>query len=242
MRSIRKRPEPRALLDWKQHNAATPENLHYEGGGFPREAVRQSLLLEQFHLCAYTLKPLATTAECAAKGRDTSHSCHIEHLVPQSRAGAASTIDYQNMLACFPAPNSHTACGYGATFKADFDPMQNVFASPLMPQVEQHFAFAANGEVSGLTPAGETSIRVLNLNHKALVNARAAAIQGRLHPKSNKSLSAAQARRLAQDVMQADAQDRLEPFCVCIASAARAHAEREERRAQRLKKKPSPAS
>ena len=40
MRSIRKGHEPRALIDWRRQNASTPENLHYEGGGFPREAVR----------------------------------------------------------------------------------------------------------------------------------------------------------------------------------------------------------
>lgn len=57
MRSICKGGEPRALIEWKRQNAATPDNLHYNGGGFPREAVRQSLLLEQCHLCGYYLYP-----------------------------------------------------------------------------------------------------------------------------------------------------------------------------------------
>lgn len=236
MRSIRKGHEPRALIDWRRQNATTPENLHYEGGGFPREAVRQSLLQEQFHLCAYTMKRLATVAECLQQGRDTGHSCHIEHVLPQSRGVPAESIDYKNMVACFPAPNSKTACDYGATFKADYDPSQSLFVSPLSVEIERQFAFDPRGGVRGLTPAGEATIRALNLNHPVLVQARQAAIRGYLEPRAGKPLSAAQARRLAERVMQADADNRLEAFCVAIASAARAHAERAERRASRIRK------
>ncbi|OGB69535.1 MAG: hypothetical protein A2486_13785 [Burkholderiales bacterium RIFOXYC12_FULL_65_23] len=236
MRAIRKGAEPRALLDWKRQNATTPDILHYDGGGFPREAVRQSLLQEQSHLCAYTMKRLATLAECQQQGRDTGHSCHIEHILPQSRGVPAESIDYQNMVACFPAPNPKTACDYGADFKADYDPSQSLFVSPLSTEVERQFAFDSRGGVQGLTPAAEATIRHLNLNHRVLVQARQASIRGSLEPKAGKPLSAAQARRLAERVMQPDADNRLEPFCVAIASAARAHAERAERRASRLRK------
>lgn len=241
MMAIKKGAEPRALLEWKRHNTVTPENLHYAGGGFPREAVRQSLLQEQSHLCAYTMKRLATVAECQARGHDSGYSCHIEHILPQSRGVLAETIDYQNMLACFPPVNSKTACGYGATFKAAYDPGQLPFVSPLSAEVERQFAFDARGGVQGLTPAGEATIQALNLNHPVLVQARQAAIRGYLVPRAGKPLSAAQARRLAERVMQADADNRLEAFCVAIASAARAHAERAERRAGRLRKE-RPAS
>jgi hypothetical protein len=72
MRSIAKGPEPRALIQWKADNAATPENLRYGAAGFPREAVRQALLAEQFHLCAYTMRRLRTAAECTAGRRHRS--------------------------------------------------------------------------------------------------------------------------------------------------------------------------
>lgn len=240
MRSIRKGHESRALIDWKRQNASTPENLHYEGGGFPREAVRQSLLQEQFHLCAYTMKRLATVAECQMQGHDTRQSCHIEHIKPQSRGVPAETIDYQNMVACFPPANHKTACDYGATFKADYDPGQSPFVSPLSVEVERQFAFDSRGVVQGVTPAGEATVRVLNLNHPSLVQARQSVIRGYLEPRTGKPLSAAQARRLSERVMQPDAENRLEPFCVAIASAARAYAERAERRSNRLRKERTP--
>lgn len=236
MKAIRKGPEPRALIDWKRQNADTPDNLCYEGGGFPREAVRQSLLQEQFHLCAYTMKRLATITECRSQGHDTGKSCHIEHILPQSRGVPAESIDYQNMVACFPAPNPKTACDYGADFKANYDPGQLPFVSPLSAEVERQFAFDSRGLVQGLTPAGKATIQVLNLNDPVLVQARQAAIRGHLKPRTGKPLSAAQARRLAERVMQPDAENRLEAFCVAISSAAKAHADRSEQRASRLKK------
>lgn len=236
MRAIKKRPEPRALIEWRRQNASTPENLHYGGGGFPREAVRQSLLQEQFHLCAYTMKRLATAAECQQQGHDTGNSCHIEHVLPQSRDIPAETIDYRNMVACFPPANHKTACDYGATFKADYDLGQSPFVSPLSAEVELQFAFDSRGILQGATPAGEATIQVLNLNHPVLVQARQAAIRGFLEPRTGKPLSAAQARRLAERVMQPDADNRLEPFCLAIARAAKAHADRAERRASRLRK------
>ena len=72
MRSIPKGAEPRALIQWKADNTQTPENLFYTGGGFPGDAVREALLSEQFHLCAYTMKRLKTAAECKSQGRDTT--------------------------------------------------------------------------------------------------------------------------------------------------------------------------
>lgn len=258
MRSITKGRQPEKLIDWKARNTSTPQNLVY-GGSFPAEAVRRTLLAEQFHLCAYTLMQLKTATECQD---DTTVSCHIEHLLPQSRKIAGEDIDYQNMVACFPPSKSEVACGFGAKFKDDFDPTtgkyidrrrmtsekQKIealaqaggFVSPLSTTVGSHIEFEARGKVKALTASGETTIGVLNLNHKTLVNDRAAVIRGRLEPRPGKPLTAAAARRLAQDILQPDNQRCLPPFCVAIAQAAVAHAEREERRAARLKKKATP--
>jgi len=240
MKSIKKGPEPRALRQWKADNANTPDNLRYGGGGFPAEALRQALLLEQQHLCAYTLKALPTLAHCAAAGQDSRHACHIEHILPQARKIPAETIDYGNMVACYPPSQSTIYCDYGAKKKADYDPSECVFVSPLSAQVERHFAFHRNGQVEGLSPEGNASIAVLNLNHPTLVDERRASIEGFLHPKGKKGkpLSAAAARSLATRVMQADGQQCLPAYCVAIAQAVLKYAEREERRAARLKSKP----
>ncbi|WP_295391601.1 hypothetical protein [uncultured Thiodictyon sp.] len=239
MRSIAKGPVPGALIQWKADNAATPQNLNYEGGGFPREAVRQALLAEQFHLCAYTMRRLRTAAECTATGADTAASCHVEHLLPQARGIAAESIDYQNMLACFPPSQSKAACEYGAHAKKNYDPANQPFVSPLRPNAEQHFTFD-DGAVVATSSAGEATVKVLNLNHKILVDDRRATIRGWLYPKQGKPVSAAMARRIAQAVTSPDAHGYLPAYCAAVAAAAMAHAERAERRAARLKGKGAP--
>lgn len=235
MRSIVKGAEPRALIQWKAENAQTPENLVYGGGGFPADAVRAALLAEQFQLCAYTMKRLKTRAECQAQDWDTTASCHIEHLLPQARKVPGEDIDYRNMVACYPPSRSRIACEFGAQAKGDFDPMVGAFVSPLSPKVERHFEFDARGGITGRTPEGSATIQVLKLNHPALVNDRAAVIRGALHPKG-KPLSAAAARRLATVMTQPNRDGCLPAYCVAVATAALAWAERAERRAARRRK------
>ena len=236
MRSINKGGQPQELISWRAENAATPQNLVYGGGAFPSEAVREALLAEQFHLCAYTLRRLKTAAECQAEGKDTRFSCHVEHLLPQCRGVPGEDIDYQNMVACFPSSQSTVACEFGAHAKADFDPSTGGFVSPLSHTAERHFEFDERGGISGRTADGISTINILKLNHKTLVNDRAAVIKGYLQPKGKK-VSAQAARRLAQEVLRADAQQRLPTYCVAVAQTALQHAEREERRAARMQKK-----
>ncbi len=226
MRSISNGAEPRELLEWKSDNAATPQNLIYGKADFPSEAIRQALLVEQFHLCAYTMKKL--------KGECTRDSCHIEHLLPQARKIASEAIDYQNMVACHPASNSKEACEYGAQFKKNYDPATEPFVSPLSTNVESHFDFDKNGGVSGLTADGRVTVSVLNLNHQALVNDRRAVIQGWLEPRKGKPLTASAARRLSIEITQPDQDNRLSQFCVAVAQVAVEHATRLERRAAQL--------
>lgn len=240
MRTITKGEEPHDLLNWKRANQATPQNLNYRGGDFPAEAARKALLAEQLHLCAYTMKALKTAAQCEAHSQDTSHACYIEHCLPQARKIDAETIDFQNMLACFPPSRSGVACDYGAQAKASYDPASNTFVSPLAVAAEQHFKFYRDGTIEGVTPEGKATVKVLRLDHAALKSDRAAVIKGRLEPKPGRPLTAAAARRLAQDIRQPDARRCLPAFCVAIAQAALDHAEREERRANWRKKKVTP--
>lgn len=238
MRAIHKGEQPQELIRWRADNAAVPQNLVYGEGAFPAEAVRQSLLAEQLHLCAYTMRRLATAAECKEKGQDTRSSCHIEHLLPQCRKVPGEDVDYQNMVACYPPSQSKVVCEFGAHAKADFDPSTGGFVSPLSSNAEAHFQFEERGGVQGRTEAGASTINILNLNHKALVHDRAAVIKGALQPRGKK-LTAQSARRLAQLALQPDAQRGLPAYCVAIAQAALQYAEREEKRAARMKKKGS---
>lgn len=236
MRTIQKGQQPQELIRWRADNAAVPENLLYGEGGFPSEAVRKSLLAEQLHLCAYTMRQLKTALQCQEGGLDTRSSCHIEHLLPQCRKVAGEDIDYQNMLACYPPSNSQVGCEFGAQVKADFDPSTGRFVSPLARDAQAHFRFESTGIVNGCSVDGTATVELLNLNHKTLVHDRAAVIRGSLQPKGKK-LSARAARRLAHQALQPDAQQRLPAYAVAIVQTALQFAEREERRAARMKKK-----
>lgn len=236
MKFINKGGQPEELIRWKATNAASPQNLVYGGGDFPSEAVRKSLLAEQFHLCAYTMRQLKTAADCESQGKDTRASCHIEHLFPQCRKVQGEDIDYQNMVACYPPSQSKIACDFGAQVKADFDPSGGRFVSPLSPAAEGHFKFDERGGIAGLTTDGVATIKVLKLDHKTLVHDRAAVIKGYLEPKGKK-VSAQAARRIAQEILKADAHKRLSAYCVAVAQSALQFAQREERRAARLQKK-----
>lgn len=234
MRGITKGAEPHALQNWKRANRGTPQNLFYGAGGFPAEDIRKALLAEQFHLCAYTMKRLDTAPECEARGGDTRDSCHIEHVLPQT-LHPASDIDYQNMVACFPPSSSKTACEYGAQEKKNYDPATKPFVSPLQAQAERHFRFHRDGTVDGVTPEGEATVKVLNLNHATLKNDRAAVIKGWLIPKTGRPISAAAARRISAEMLIPDVRSRLRAYCVAIAQLAVKHADQAERRAARLR-------
>jgi len=233
MKTIRKGAPPQELINWKRDNADVPQNLFYGAGGFPAEAVRRSLLTEQFHLCAYTMRRLA------ADNIDTRSSCHIEHVLPQCRKVLGEDVDYQNMVACYPPSQSKIACEFGAHSKADFDPSEGGFVSPLSNNAQEQFMFDADGNIKGRTDDASATINILNLNCKVLVNDRAAAIKGYLQPKG-KRISAQSARRLAQHIIQNDAQLCLPAYCIAIAQAALQYADREERRAGRMRKEGRP--
>lgn len=224
MRAIIKNGEPRELINWKRENQNTPDNLHYGGGGFPREHVRTSLLAEQHFLCAYTMKELPG-----------SGSCHIEHIKPQSKYTPADSIDYGNMVACYPGSDGKIACEYGAVYKKNYDAGALPFVSPLNPFVSSQFRFHRDGRIEGLTDAARATEEVLNLNHPVLKNNRAAAVKGWLQPNRKRVLSAAEARRLAAQVLQPDRNGRLTPYCTAVAQAATEYAKKEENRAARMR-------
>lgn len=234
MRTIRKSQSPQELIRWKSENADIPENLKYGRADFPSDALRNSLLLEQYHLCAYTMRSLKTKTECEAEGLTTASSCHVEHFLPQSRKAPNEDIDYQNMLACYPPSQSKTACHYCAHAKDDFDPKNGNFISPLDTNAENHFYFDRRGNIESDTDAGKNTIKILNLNHQTLVNDRAATIKGFLQPRG-KEISARQAKRIAEQIMQADAQKKLSAYCVAISQTAVQYADRKEQRSARMR-------
>ena len=222
MRHVRKRGQPRELLDWHAANKAIPENLFYGRAGFPKAAVKQALLEEQCHLCAYTMIAL-----------DGPNGCHIEHILPQSLHPLRST-DYANMLACYPHDAARDSA-FGAIRKAGTDVAEAWFVSPLHASCERHFSFRPNGTVKGNSPAAERTIALLALDHSKLTSLRAAQISAYGYSLRGRfPVTAAEARRTASEILKPDGEGRLAAFCVAIAQVALRYANAKEGRGASL--------
>lgn len=233
MRYIRKSPEPKELRDWKRENRDTPENLFYgHGSTFPTVAVKEALLVEQYHLCAYTMKRLQTI-----------NDCHIEHIRPRTITKMNPEtkpleVDYQNLLACFP-PQGKSNPGYGALQKDAYDVQDDNFVSPLHGSCETRFQYNSNGEVNSVAgdKAAENTIDVLKLNHEALVELRERELKAYgIKRRGANQISAKKARELAESIMQPDRNGFLPEYCVAIKQVAERYAQKEEQWAS-LKKR-----
>ncbi len=234
MRYIRKLPEPSELKQWKKDNAATPQNLCY--GNLPgkvNEAVKRNLLQEQGFVCAYTMRRLSGLKDC-----------HIEHVLAQN-AAREEDLEYANMAACFPGNGGDTSHGYGAPIKAGTKVAHNDnFVSPHNPGCEQRFRYDKKGAISAAKGdrAAESAIGILKLNHGKLVDLRRGAIEAHglalrhgSTRKARKPISAAEARRFAEKVLEPSPEGRLEPFCVALSQVALEYADKEEARSDRMK-------
>jgi len=233
MRHIQKGGEPKALRDWKRANKKIPENLFYgRRSTFPTSAVKDALLKEQFHLCAYTMKRLSTVDDF-----------HIEHIQPQSITKKKPEtkpleVDYTNMLACFP-PKSDRAPGYGAPWKADYEVTDENFVSPLHGSCEKRFLYKPDGtvkEANGDGAAKET-IKALVLNHDVLVELRERELRAYgIVRRGTRQISAKKAKELAESIMQPDSEGCLPEYCVAVRQVAEKYANREEQWASARKK------
>lgn len=231
MRQIQKGNECEALSRWRQDNAEVPQNLVYGNGGFPISKVLDELLAEQGSLCAYTLKLIDST------------SAHIEHLKPQRRcleedaqrkvanlALKREDVHWDNMVACFPAPNPAAPPGYGAVRKDKWWPAAgaNGFVSPLNADCESRFQFELNGEMKPAnatdTAAAET-INAIGLDDSRLQELRRRAfIEMGLHPRSERPLkSPAKVRQLIAAWVHRDGNNKFKEFCIPLRTVALRH-------------------
>lgn len=190
MRWIDKRGAPRLLTTWRLQNA---NDINF-GYGLMRkdQAVRQELseklLAEQGNICAYTGRRIGPG------------SFHMEHLKPQDFCTPVETIDYFNIVACYPEPNREQKWPYGAEHKANFPGPgeEHLFVSPLDRSCEQRFHYTYNGRVrpaEAKDEAAQRTIAELNLDHEELRGLRRAAIQAILAP-ARIPISLAKAQRL----------------------------------------------
>jgi uncharacterized protein (TIGR02646 family) len=243
MRTIRKRPQPIELTEWRVPRmvAAREPGISCDYESMRRspdvlKAVENSLLAEQGSICAYTGHRISITFENATTRAARNVDFHIEHLMPQDYCkeefgNYGMDADYQNLVACWPRPNCGFEPAYGAKKKDNWPSPQeqSQFVSPLRPDCSVRFRFNHHGEVEAANPndqAAKITIAKLGLQHNTLNELRRAAIQGALNPAS-RQIKLSDARRLLARIEQATQSleqgitATLRPFCFAIEAALR---------------------
>lgn len=165
---IYKKDVPKELVEYEKS-----ENASYEGFT-QKEAIKHSLMEEQFGLCAYCM------------GRINDENMKIEHFKCQSNF-PESQLDYHNMLGCCKGnegmPYKQQTCD---THKGD-KPLS------LNPSLESDFDkmqiyYSAEGKICSLNEEFDKEINeVLNLNTGLLKNNRKAMIDSVKKTLSKKS-------------------------------------------------------
>lgn len=226
MRQITKGLEPVALTAWKAQNRALPNYSYASLTTAHRLTIRTALVTEQRGLCAYTGRRISVDG------------CHIEHLRPQAHCGPGDDVDYRNLVAAVPAPNT-PQLPYGAHKKADWPPVADEpqFVSPLSRGCAARFSFRLNGEVNAANAGDAATVETiarLGLNAQELVQLRKAAIDATLaiRGRGPASIGIADARRRLRDLAQAEAQaGTLEPYSFVLVQAL----ERQIRRIEKIR-------
>jgi len=207
MRTIQKNSPPDLLVEWIAKYKDDP-NFGYDLLRQAKDvigAVTDSLIDEQGGLCAYTGK------------RITEESCHIEHLKPQAYCDPGEEVDYNNLVACYPRPNSNRV-PFGAHAKDNWPSPaeERLFVSPLKPRCERRFRFNRRGVISH--PEGDiqaaTTIQKLRLCHDELTARRKEAIDGARNPRNKGYLSKAQLKKVVAKLESETGPYR--PYCFAI--------------------------
>jgi uncharacterized protein (TIGR02646 family) len=219
MRWIQKNSEPLELKEWRSR-FSSDINFDYKlmrQDHKVTNAVIETLLKEQGWICAYTGK------------RIESDSCHIEHVKAQAHCERGEDVQYTNLVACYPAPNTGE-CSYGAHQKKDWpSPLERYsFVSPLDQNCETRFTFSLIGNINAQISndeAAKQTIKRLELHHKDLVALRKNAIQQMLGQTNNLPMDKAR-QRLHN--LERQTSGRLEPFCFVLVQALKKHISRLE--------------
>lgn len=171
MRKIEKGAPPACLTEWIELQRPAEVNLTYENFR-EKPALLRVLISEQFGLCGYTGL------------RVRPDNSHIEHVKPQSACTVeleasggkvgrdlCDDLNYYNMIAALTVDGAKP---FGASAKGGwYDPAR--FVSPLDEGCDERFTFDLLGGVdtrAGDDDAAKKTIKVLNLGHPTLVDAR----------------------------------------------------------------------
>jgi len=218
MREISPGVEPVAFTEWR---ARFQNDINYGYDLINRElraVITDALIAEQRGLCAYT------------GIRINAARSHVEHLLPQTHCHRGQEdVEYANMVACYPAPNSGYV-PFGAHLKADWPSRaeQHLFVSPRSAGCEKRFMFSIRGDISVAESdeAARETVKRLGLDSRGLADLRKAAIIATLEWYGRKQplLDLPSARkRLARLEDAEKSGGQLEPFCFALKQALRKH-------------------
>lgn len=222
MRYIQNSEQPQALISWKAQRRAAGQALDFQELGRivfdgkdvdVKQSIKEQRLSDQGYLCAYTLM------------RIELDSSHIEHIKPQtlsrSEERIEETVDYANMVLCYPKREDKGGVGFGAPHRGD----KELAVTPLEERCETLIRFKLDGSVFSEDPnVGNMIVEVLNLNHAALVDRRRESYNRKgLGLRSEKPISEREAIRLSEAALQRSSNDKLMPFCIGISHAAQEH-------------------
>lgn len=151
MRRITRAEAPEFWVKGKRKYSNYDDLDREEGGRKLRGELREHLVLTQKGICAYCCRGIA---------QDSSLN---EHIKPRTQFPQLS-LDYDNLVASCKEIDT---CGS----KKGHD-YSELFVSPLDENCEEHFKYAPDGSIIGITEAGKYTCALLNLNAYELKNAR----------------------------------------------------------------------
>ncbi|HEU4964091.1 MAG TPA: retron system putative HNH endonuclease [Bacilli bacterium] len=215
MRFIQKIEAPVELGEWKrdfyQDHKIRAKYKDLAKRPDVRQALKKSLLAEQFSICCYCL------------ARIESETSHIEHLKPQSKF-PGEQLSYQNMfLSCLATRHEEgeLSCGHN---KDDFY-HEKWFVSPLDLECGEYFKYTMSGEILPACEFGSegwqkatTTIEKLNLNASRLKRLRKVAIDVALQNDFDPTapLDESELRKRMKYYEMPKSNGELEPFCSAI--------------------------
>jgi len=228
MRFIRENNPPEALIRCLALRRKAGQALDYDEVGQVEvngemlsvtTEIRKARIADQGGICAYTMMRIGES------------TCHNEHLVPRSVSKndgkVDQTLDYRNIVACYPQREDTGGCGFGAAARG----IKKLEVTPLDSTCEQRIRFdRASGRVESANPC-DTAITellddVLILNHENLIARRLEAFERvGISVRCREPISENQALTLAATIVDHRRGRNLTPFCVAIAHAAVSHAD-----------------
>jgi uncharacterized protein (TIGR02646 family) len=158
VRHIPKSAEPRGLVAYRKTPGARYDALPRE----TREELRDALLRDQGHLCAY----------CSQRIR--ADEMKVEHRVPQS-VDSAQQLTWKNLLGCCRGgEGSSPKEQHCDTRKGDAE----VTIDPTSPRCEAYLRYAGDGRITADDPAVARDLDdTLNLNLPKFVRNRNAVLE-----------------------------------------------------------------